>query len=806
MQKYSTYILYLLITVLVVVLFVNDTGMLTGLQTSLNDTFCNLTAEESASQSIAIVTIDDRAIKEYGEWPWNRDVIADLLAAVAQAKPKAVLIDLDLTENPDQDSAGYTSILASQMNWVERVVLPFEIAPAQFRSTKSSNPRYLFEHSVVVDNPLGTMEESSSLHARKVFLPAEKLLETHPYLGFDYITPDEDRTVRHQAAVVSYDSYYYPSLPVAAAAAYLGVDASQIRIEEGTAVHIGGATSIPIDQSGQCYIQYSKGGAFTQISAADILGEKTNASQMANRLVIIAVGDRNELDSYNTATNGPMTETAIKASIISNIIQHNFITVDKGRRAIHLIVMFMLGGLCAFFFPTIPVVKRIAILGGTLVALAVMNYYLVAFSHLLVETVQYGLQISLFLIASLFLQVKETATQTAKTAVKKKAKADRMSAEQHVETGVPITRELRASSSDRENQPTAIIDTQSQAHGEYPDDHQSVNLDTSETVGSHEAMSSTAASTSASDILASNSSEVQSSSGRTDTPSPSSKLLLETPNISNLGRYQVTGVLGKGAMGTVYKGIDPAINRPVALKTIRLDFVTDPEEMEELKERLFREAQAAGKLSHPNIVTIYDVGSEGHLQYIAMEYLEGQTLEELIKKKVKFNYKIIAQIIVQICSALEYAHAQGIVHRDIKPANIMVLSDYRVKVMDYGIARIDSNSMTKTGIAMGTPNYISPEQLKGKSSDQRADIFSLGVVMYEILLGRRPFRGENITSLIYNILNHEPEKPSTINPQIPLIFDHIIMRALRKNPAERYGKASELRADLADFVESFVSR
>ena len=284
------------------------------------------------------------------------------------------------------------------------------------------------------------------------------------------------------------------------------------------------------------------------------------------------------------------------------------------------------------------------------------------------------------------------------------------------------------------------------------------------------------------------------------------RLQQQAPDLTNLGRYQVTGILGKGAMGLVYKGIDPAINRPVALKTIRLDFVNDPAEMEELKQRLHREAQAAGKLSHPNIVTIYDVGSEGPLQYIAMEYLEGVTLEDLIKKKTKFNYRIIAQMILQICAALEYAHDLGIVHRDIKPANIMVLSDYRVKVMDYGIARVDSNSMTKTGIAMGTPNYISPEQLKGLSIDRRADLFSLGVVMYEMLLGRRPFRGENITSLIYSIMNHEPEKPSDVNPQIPLLFDHIIAKALKKSMAERYQKASEIANSLKDFVESFASR
>lgn len=273
-----------------------------------------------------------------------------------------------------------------------------------------------------------------------------------------------------------------------------------------------------------------------------------------------------------------------------------------------------------------------------------------------------------------------------------------------------------------------------------------------------------------------------------------------------LGRYVLQGIVGKGAMGLVYRGVDPDINRPVALKTIRLDFLTDPKEMEEMKVRLYFEAQAAGKLSHPNIVVIYDVGSEGTVQYIAMEFLEGQTLEEMIKRKVNFNFKIVAKIIYQICSALQYAHEQGIVHRDIKPANIMVMPDYSIKVMDFGIARIESANLTKTGVAMGTPNYISPEQLKGQKVDGRSDIFSLGIVVYEMLIGERPFKGDNLTSLIYNVVNTEAELPSKINPRVPPLFDHICQRALKKDPAERYQKAGDMANALSDFVQSFAVR
>jgi serine/threonine-protein kinase len=156
--------------------------------------------------------------------------------------------------------------------------------------------------------------------------------------------------------------------------------------------------------------------------------------------------------------------------------------------------------------------------------------------------------------------------------------------------------------------------------------------------------------------------------------------------------------------------------------------------------------------------------------------------------------------------ALDYAHSQGIVHRDIKPANIMALADYKVKVMDFGIARVDSSSMTRTGIAMGTPNYISPEQLSGKQVDRRTDIFSLGVVMYEMLVQRRPFRGENLTSLIYNIVNNDPEPPSSIDPSIPSLFDRVIGKALAKNPDARYQTAGEISVAISDFIESFGAK
>ncbi|MEW5993277.1 MAG: serine/threonine-protein kinase [Candidatus Zixiibacteriota bacterium] len=816
MTKYSPYILFLLITLFVVILYGNGFGPLDSLQQSLNDFLCRVTATDGARPNVVLVTIDGRTQDEYGAWPWNHDRIADLLAAIAGAEPKALAVDFELTEDAFQDSAGYTDILAGQLTWMENVVIPYDIALATFRSHRTTTPEYLFNNSITVDNPLGIMGEKSSLLVRKVFLPAEKLLESKPYLGFDYTMPDEDRVLRHQPLVMNYEGYYYPSLSLMAAATFLDVSPDQIKVIENKEILLANKRRIPIGEGSEFLISFPRANSFSKYSAADVLAEGFDFSGLKNKLVLIGVDYFARGEAFNTPVRPDVPELAIKATVMENIVNTNFLDPKRGQSGLILILLLVIGGCCAITLPQVVMMHRMIILGVAFIILVNVTYFLFSSFRIVPQTVYIALELLLFVAAAPFLESKllgpGMVARKEETRKKEKAKAAKPSTEPQREVAV---RQIIATEHDPESQPTTVLATD---YGQF-EDHQAIRLEeeTEATTGTPQA---TREETEKRElpkepVRAVSKPEIIKPSEMADTPVPiesredwdkqeREEPETRAPDIRSLGRYQVTSVLGKGAMGTVYKGIDPAINRPVALKTIRLDFVSDPQEEAELKERLHREAQAAGKLSHPNIVTIYDVGSEGRLQYIAMEYLEGQTLEEMIKKKVKFNYRIIAQVITQICNALEYAHEQGIVHRDIKPANIMILKDYRVKVMDYGIARIDSSSMTKTGIAMGTPNYISPEQLRGETTDKRADIFSLGVVIYELLLGKRPFKGENLTSLIYSILHDEPEKPSNVNPQVPLLFDRIIDLALRKDPNDRYQKAADIAADLKDFVESFA--
>jgi serine/threonine-protein kinase len=265
--------------------------------------------------------------------------------------------------------------------------------------------------------------------------------------------------------------------------------------------------------------------------------------------------------------------------------------------------------------------------------------------------------------------------------------------------------------------------------------------------------------------------------------------------ISQIGRYEVLGELGQGAMGIVYKAKDPLIDRVVAIKTINLGLAMD--EKEEYEGRFYQEAKAAGRLNHPNIVTIYDVGKSGDVAYIAMEFLQGRELRDVMNDGGLLPVDQVLDIVAQVAQGLAYAHEQEIVHRDIKPSNIMVVRDGHAKITDFGIARMASSAVrTQTGMVLGSPKYMSPEQVMGKAIDQRSDIFSLGVMLYEMLTGEAPLIGENINAIMYQTLNGVPAPPSTLNPAVPGMANFIVAKALAKKLEDRYQNAMDFAVDL----------
>jgi eukaryotic-like serine/threonine-protein kinase len=272
-----------------------------------------------------------------------------------------------------------------------------------------------------------------------------------------------------------------------------------------------------------------------------------------------------------------------------------------------------------------------------------------------------------------------------------------------------------------------------------------------------------------------------------------------------LGRYKILKELGRGAMGLVYLGKDPTIQRFVAIKTMRLDQLDEPEKIQEIKGRFFREAESAGRLSHPNIVTIYDAGEQNELGYIAMEFVEGRSLKEWSRKPNLMELPELVQTLASVADGLDYAHQQGVVHRDIKPANIMITKDRLVKVMDFGIAKMASSNKTQTDIVLGTPTYMSPEQIAGKKVDGRSDVFSLGIVLFELLTGQPPFTADNLSALLFAITHHPHPDVQTLRPDLPPMLQEVINRALQKELPQRYRRAAEFAQDLRACLHSLAA-
>lgn len=265
-------------------------------------------------------------------------------------------------------------------------------------------------------------------------------------------------------------------------------------------------------------------------------------------------------------------------------------------------------------------------------------------------------------------------------------------------------------------------------------------------------------------------------------------------DMTQLGRYKILGELGRGAMGIVYRAEDPVLDRQLAIKTVFVP--ADDADRREYEARFTQEARAAGKLGHPGIVTIYDVGREGEIVYMAMELLEGVDLGAQAATR-RFPVTEAVSIVERVADALAFAHDRGVVHRDIKPPNIMLVGGGRVKIMDFGIARMRSSDLkTQTGLMMGTPRYMSPEQVAGRPVDQRSDIFSLGTVLYELLTGTKLFAGNDATEIMYNVSQLRPVPPSRINRQVPAMLNLVVAKAMEKDVGERYQNAHQFAADL----------
>ncbi|MGB7061245.1 MAG: serine/threonine-protein kinase [Candidatus Zixiibacteriota bacterium] len=784
LKKFSGLILYVLITILVLSLYAGKYGFLERLSVQTQDGLFTLRGKtDTPSAEVVIVGIDDRSVDLVGKWPWQRDVLAQLVFAISQGEPKVLGLDLFLPEQIEEDTSGRTGLLAQYMYAADNVVIPMYFSLSDVGIAPEAVPDPIRRSAVGVDSNL-SKTAASLISARQIYYPSPALVEASSGFGHINIDYDKDGLIRREPLLISYDGHLYPSFGMQLAREYLKIKESQLEPGKEKGIAFGNV-AIPTDGRRRIRLSYQGPNlSFDRISAIEVLAGEVDPEVFAQKIVLVGLTSTESKTWVSVPAFGEINEVERIATVTHNIIHRDFL---RSLPPIwNVLIMVLIGVFCAVVLPKVSLTHRIVILLVFLFVVFNFSYILFSSFGILTKPIYPILELVFFL--------------TAATAIRPKAKEKKGEKEIPKADGEPAVEEAGLALETTAKEPEqATFDGSTQVVIRVPESER-VQGGQSGTVGSKTGEMSGEESTGEETAKLSMTPTPSTPSGMSPTPLPGG----ESPSFTQFGRYKIVEAIGKGGMGMVYRGTDPMLDRPVALKTIRLDFPLSPTETAELKDRLIQEAKAAGRLSHPNIVTIYDVGEHEGLHYIAMEYLSGYSLEDFIKKKGELNYRIVAKIIMQTCDALNYAHQHGIVHRDIKPANIMLLEDFQVKVMDFGIARLETTSLTKSNVALGTPQYISPEQLEGRPADKRSDIFSLGAVLYEMLTRRKPFQGENISSLMYRVLNYDPPPPSSINDKTPLMFDRVVSKAMAKNPDERYQDAEEISQTLTEFVSSFV--
>lgn len=835
LRRFGPYLLYGLITLLVTVLYLGNHRLFATWELGIQDTMIALGKRADPPTNVVVVTIDDDAIAKLGPWPWDSERLALLVGMLDEYEPKAIGLDLDLPTDFEEDPAG-NQFLADMIAQSGKVFLPLRFTLAPEGGVTLGAPEYISRSALVTVDETRRLLDLPYLSTSGLSHPFEEACHNAKGTGHVNSWQDVDGRLRRDPLVIRHAGEYFPSLSLQLARAALGLHRTQVKLDPGHGVIFPAAT-IPTDAGGLFLIDYrGPAGTVPSISAARVLEGKVEPSAIAGKVVVVGVSASGYGTNIRTGVSDAMPRAEKIATVTANILDGRFITTVRLSTVLDILILFAIGTFCALALPRVTLLYRVVVLVVMALLFLNVNFVLYSSFKLITKTLFPTLEILLFLAISPVIKMRRedialgTPRRTQSPSVPVSNRRARGSSPSSSSgrtpvsvdsNGVPVRKlvEDKPAGVISGLQKTMVIDLNTVSSDQGAGTAE-IPISPPSDSQPQQPMSQTAQ-------LKPEALDSISVDGLTPQPQPQDLMGhsprpmgftnsapaeqprhkdVESANLKRLGRYEVLGGLGEGAMGTVYKGKDPAIGRMVALKTILVGTGINAAQTAELRERLVREAKAAGKLSHPHIVTIYDVGTEGDLDYIAMEYLEGYTLEELIKKNVQVNYRITARILVQICDALEYAHSFGIVHRDIKPANVMVLEDFQVKVMDFGIARFDSAqmSMTQTGIAIGTPQYIAPELLRGQDIDRRCDIFSLGVVAYELLTGKRPFRGENISQLIYAITQTDPEPPTKVDENIPSLFDVIVGKALAKDPRERYQSAREMGQALGSFVEDLT--
>ena len=792
-------------------------------------------SSRAPSDKIAVIAIDDQSIANLGRWPWPRTIQAELLDILSAGQAKVVgntvlffepQVDagleyinkittaLDVSTLKNSPNPAYQAELAqiyallldavqhldndqklsASLTKANDVLLAmfFELGEPQGKPDQPL-PDYVLKNNLVnVKDPAGLGAAGDlPLPAAKVHVPIQVLGNSAVAIGHLNVYPDVDGGIRSEPLVVGYFDQMYPSLSLLLAAKSLNLEVKDIQVNLGQGVKVGNlniATDPSLRMHTYFYNDRDGKPAFQVDSFYDVLTGKIPVEKYRDKIVLIGATAAGVGALQVTPISPGMAPVLTLAHSVSSILKQDFFVAPSWgfwvQSGVFLLVVLYLVVL-------LPRLKA-----GVGAVITAILFAALLITHFVLMTTQ-ALWLQLMLPAAMLL-VGHVLLTTKKYLLteKGKIKSEADSAESNRMLGLAFQGQGQLDMAFDKFRKVEIDDSlmevlynlgldferkrqfnKAESVFRYMAEYNPKFRDLGERMAQSKAMSETVM--------------LGGASGRGN----ASRLLLDKAGVSKpmLGRYEIDKELGKGAMGVVYLGRDPKISRVVAIKTMALAQEFEADELEEVKARFFREAETAGRLNHPNIVTMYDAGEEHDLAFIAMEFLKGRDLVPYTKQDNLLPLPKVLGIIARVADALSYAHAQHVVHRDIKPANIMYDPETdSVKVTDFGIARITDSSKTRTGMVLGTPSYMSPEQLAGRKIEGASDLFSLGVSLYQMVCGKLPFNGDSMAQLMFRISSESHTDILSIKPDVPPCVAAIINKALAKQVEDRYRSGVEM--------------
>ena len=804
----------------VVFLFGANTDLIQSLERKAYDWGVRASSRQP-SDRIAIIAIDEPSIANLGRWPWPREIQAKLVDILAEGHAKvvgqtalffepqvdpgldyilniaAVIEQTDLAQTHPEQWLELQGLMqeallhldndqkmADSMGKINNVLLGlyFELGEPQ-GNPDAPLPDYVLKNAL--SNVQAGADAAVPIPAFNALVPIPLLGQRALAMGHLNATPDVDGGVRTEPLVISYYDQYYPSLSLMLAAKSLNLEAKDIQVTLGEGVRLGNlqiATDPALRMNTYFYADRDGRPAFQVDSFYDVITGKIPAEKYRDKIVLIGATAAGVGSVQVTPVSAVTPPVLTLAHSVSSILKQDFFVTPTWSVWAELATFLLIALYLILLLPRLGAGFGAAITGILFVALLSAHFVLMTTQAMWLQLM---LPTALLLVGHLMLTTKRFLLTE-----KGKEKSDAESAESNRMLGLAFQGQGQLDMAFDKFRKVPLDDSlmdvlynlgldferkrqfnKAESVFKYMADHNPKFRDLEARTAQSKAMAETV-------ILGG-------SSGRGN----DSTMKLDQPGLSRpmLGRYEIQKELGKGAMGVVYLGKDPKISRIVAIKTMNLSQEFEADELEEVKARFFREAETAGRLNHPNIVTMYDAGEEHDLAYIAMEFLKGKDLVPYTKPDNLLPLPKVLSIAARVADALGYAHSLHVVHRDIKPANIMYDPESdTVKVTDFGIARITDSSKTKTGMVLGTPSYMSPEQLSGAKIEGHSDLFSLGVSLYQLACGKLPFAGDSMAQLMFRIANEPPTDILSIKPDLPPCVVAIIQQALVKKVEERF--------------------